>query len=759
MGPALNPVFRGLARLARPLARPAAWLLRRQQAYLLWRLRRAIRDADAFDVVGNMFLSVAPVNNEPGDGSDGTRLLSKPELTALLFAERRSPAPRRPSPARVLGLVDKLIPRVLHTATLRALFEQVRVKHQDSAVVPRITLAAITREIYLRLPRFHQKERELLSELFTPELHDSLVARVGFGPDAMFAIYDAFHSYIPQRLAQRAEAAKEEFTEALQSSAEFASILHSHAGGFDDAFRRVVGRRAFDELPALVALSRQDMMTATDVPEAELDALLSLMSIDLDADNVGVVADFLSGNNVMRTRPFLARADANGEKAYMLVQPTSLIFGMRELFEAALTLEPTDQSYIKHRGQLLEERGMRALVDAIRPDTALMNVTYVGADGKRFETDGLLIIGEVAIIVEAKSNRLTPYARGGAPVRLWKELGPIISKAAHQAERLSAFIESGTTEIHVVSSMSADQPNKLVRKNWDLDVRNVRQIFTIALTLEDLNYIATISSELVESGLIPAEAPSPWVVNVHDLEVTARLLTRPSEFVQFLSRRRRASAFSNIQAIDELDYVMHYLMFGLFPEGAMDTMTLVQSLTDDLDAWMFYEDGLRETPAPKPQQEIDVETDEILSALDEHRPFGWMGASTGLLELAPAERERISHEARRLRELSAVDGTPHSMYFETAGVGGKPLIFIVMSFPPGARSKAITDRLTGYATLRRYASRADAVYCFGSVAGSDAVFDMFLTLDSEWEVDSDLDEAVQAAGLAPGIEDSGEHRP
>lgn len=340
MGPALNPVFRGLARLARPLARPAAWLLRRQQAYLLWRLRRAIRDADAFDVVGNMFLSVAPVNSEPGDGSDGTRLLSKPELTALLFAERRSPAPRRPSPARVLGLVDKLIPRVLHSATLRALFEQVRVKHQDSAVVPRITLAAITREIYLRLPRFHQKERELLSDLFTPELHDSLVARVGFGPDAMFAIYDAFHSYIPQRLAQRAEAAKEEFTEALESSAEFASIVHSQAGGFDDAFRRVVGRRAFDELPALVALSRQDMMTATDVPATELDALLSLMSIDLDADNVGVVADFLSGNNVMRTRPFLARADANGEKAYMLVQPTSLIFGMRELFEAALTLEP-----------------------------------------------------------------------------------------------------------------------------------------------------------------------------------------------------------------------------------------------------------------------------------------------------------------------------------------------------------------------------------------------------------------------------------
>ncbi len=699
-----------------------------------------------------MFLSEAPISNEPGDGSDGTRLLSKPELTALLFAERKNRSAVHPSPARLLGLVDKLVPRVLHTATLRVLFEQAQVKRQDSTVVPRLTLAAVTREIYLRLPRFHQKERELLNELFTPDLHDSLMARVGFGPETMFAVYDAFHSYIPQRLAERAETAREELAEALASSAELASVFHSHAGGFDDALLQAVGRRTFDELSDLVALSPDEMRTATGVPEEELDAMLSLMSIDLDADNSGAVADFLNGNNPMRTRPFLARANESGDRIYMLIQPTSLIFNMRELFEAALTSEPTDQAYIKHRGQLLEERGMSALVRALRPETALVNVTYVGADRQRFETDGLLILGEVAIIVEAKSNRLTPYARGGAPARLWKELGPIISKAAQQAERLREFIDAGNTKIHVVSSMNADQPSSVVRKNWDLDLGNVRQIFTIALTLEDLNYIATITSELVESGLIPAEAPSPWVVNVHDLEVTTRLLTRPAEFAQFLSRRRRASTFNNIQAIDELDYVMHYLTFGLFPEGSLDTMTLVQSLTDDLDAWVFYEDGFRETPAPRPQQEIDVETDEILSRLDEYRPFGWMGASLGLLELAPAERKRISHETRRLRDLSASDSEPHSMFFETAGIAGKPLIFIVMSFPPGAKTNAIKARFTGYATLRRYASRADAVYCFGAIAGSDAVFDMFLTLDSEWEFDPALDEATRMAGLAPGIQ-------
>ncbi len=700
-----------------------------------------------------MFLAVAPLNSEPGDGTDGERLLALPELAALLFAERKSIPLGAGSSARALSAVHTLVPKVLHASSLRTTFHQLTVRRQPgdgNGVVPRLTAAAISKEIYLRLPRFHQKERELLNELFAPPaIHDSIVARLGYGPEAMFSVFDALHSYIPQALVDQMRNADAELDEALAASPELARAMNAQPDGLGGAKRRFTTRRAFDHLAKAVALSLDDLVLATNLDQAELRALLTRMSIDLDAPNNALVKAFLRGDNPMRTRPFLSRTGTSGEREWMLVQPTSLIFGMRELIEAALTTEPMDQAYMKHRGEVLERGGMRALINAIRPDVALANVEYVGLQRQRFEADGLLVIGHVAIVLEAKSNRLTQYARAGAPQRLWQELGPIISKAAQQAERLRALIEAGAS-IHIRSSSDPlDESSHGARTNWDLDVSEVTEVFTIALSLEDLNYIVTITSDLVESGLIPEGTYSPWIVNIHDLEIAAKLLTRPGEFIQFLSRRRRTAAKNNILAIDELDYVMHYLTNGLFPEGSPAT-TLVLSLTDELDAWIFYEEGLRDTPALKPAQQIDPEVDEILSLLDLHRPFGWLGASIGLLELAPEPRARVAHEGRRLRELTTSDGRPHSMYLETPPAPTKPLIFIAMSFPRGTRLNDIENRLVGYATLRRYASRADTVYCFGTWAGSQEVFDVFLTLSSPWTYDQALETAVATAGLARG---------
>ncbi|KHK96584.1 hypothetical protein LK09_14700 [Microbacterium mangrovi] len=740
--------------LLRFVTRPAAWFFGARQAYLLWQLRRVIRGADAFDVIGNMFLAVAPIASEPGDGSDGTRLLAMPELVALLFAERVTGDANKAPSARVLGKVHRLAPKVLHAATLRVLFEQLvrrREPVEGGQVAPRLTAAAITREIYIRLPRFHQKERQLLGELFTPQVTKSVVDRLGFGPEAMFAVFDAFNSYIPQRLADEFQTASEELHQAVDASPELVELLAAHRSGRDAAMSKLITARAFGVMSTLVSLSLDDLLEASDVDAAQLNALLERLSIDLDADNAGAARAFLNGDNRMRTRPFITRLTATGTREWMLVQPTWLIFGMRELFEAALTEAPMDQHYMKHRGQHLEHRGMHAIVEALRPDVALANVVYRGPTGQRIEADGLVVIGQVAIVVEAKSNRLTPYARAGAPVRLWKELGPIISKAAEQAERLRALIAKDPS-IHIVSAVDVRTSPSGTRKNWDLDVSEVDEVFTIALSLEDLNYLVTVTSELVESGLIPKDSPSPWVVNIHDLEVTTRLLNRPAEFIHFLSRRRRASTMNNIQAADELDYVMHYLTEGLFPEGSPDATTLILNLTNDLDAWVFYTEGLRETPAPKPAQEIDPESDEILATLEEARPFGWLGASTSLLELEPGTRARIAHEARRLRDLTAADGELHSMYLETSPAPMRPLIFIAMSFPRSTLRDVVEGRLLGYATLRKYVSKADTVHCFGAFEESDAVFDMFLTLSSPWESNDVLEAAATAARLAPGLQ-------
>src|SRR3546814_395394 len=162
---------------------------------------------------------------------------------------------------------------------------------------------------------------------------------------------------------------------------------------------------------------------------------------------------------------------------------------MRELFEIELSAKPMNQKYMKRRGELLEQRGMRALVNSLGPDAALVNVEYTDRENKRFEADGLILVGNVAIVLEAKSNRITPLARSGAAGRLGLELGPITTKAAEQAERLRALVQEGSSlHIRSASLMQADGIIEAPRTTWDHDTTNITELLTLPLSLKALTY-------------------------------------------------------------------------------------------------------------------------------------------------------------------------------------------------------------------------------------------------------------------------------
>ncbi len=589
---------------------------------------------------------------------------------------------------------------------------------------------------------------QLLKELFTGEVRQSLVDRLGFGAEEMFAVYESLNAFVAQTAFDRIRSAAADLDDRIAKSPELLAYLEGRPEGIEEAKKHIAGVQGFSDLGSAISLTFEEIRARTNLDGQSLRALLDRLSIDLDVTHRGLVKDFLAGNNPMRIRPFVTGTNANGERVWLLVQPTWLIFGMRELFEIELSTEPMDQKYMKRRGELLEQRGMRALVNSLDPDSALINVEYTDSQHKRFEADGLILVGNVAIVVEAKSNRITPLARSGAANRLWLELGPIITKAATQADRLRALIHEGTSlHIRSSSSMQSDGTTDNPKKNWDLDTTNITEVYTVALSLEDLNFIATVTAELVESGLIPAGAPAPWIVNVHDLEIATELLERPSELVHFLSRRRKAAGKNTVLATDELDYVMHYLLMGLYTDEDKDATELVSSLTEDLDAWYFYRSGQKTTFAPKPAQPLTTDMADTLDLLNDHRPHGWLQASINLLEMDLPQRAQLSGAPRKLRATTRHDHQLHSMYVEVKAPAAERFGFIAMSFKPGIPEAAMRAQFLQYATLRQYASRMGPLSAFASWQGSNAAFDMFLHLDGEWSYNPQLEAATKAAGI------------
>ena len=727
-------------------------VLKLRSRVLLWRIRRASNRLDPFDAIANLSLAVTPLQGQTDGPADTDRLMVQPEFAALIFAERRKRrAGSKVANSKALSTLYSLIPRALMAENMRAMFSLVRTAekgNQPGHTPPRLTFAALTREIFLRQPRFLDKEIQLLEELYVGSVRESLHDRLGFGMEEMRVVSESLNSFIAQTAVDRVSAAADDLDDQIAESSELLAYLEMQPHGIEDAKAHIATVEGFSDFGSAVALTFDQLREVTGLSDAPLQALLERLSIDLDAENTGLVKKFLCGDNPMRTRPFVSRTNASGCTEWLLVQPTWLIFGMRELFEIELTAQPMDQPYMKRRGELLEHRGMCALVKALRPDVALVNVEYGKGQHQRFEADGLILVGHAAIVLEAKSSRLTPLARTGASERLFRELGPIVTKAAEQAERLKALVLRGSS-LHVRSAslFSEDGTVGDARRNWDLDVSHITDVFTIALSLEDLNFIATITAELAESGLIPADASAPWIVNVHDLEITAELLSRPAELVHFLSRRRRTARKNSILASDELDYVMHYITKGLYADSPLEATEMVMGLNEDLDAWYFHRIGQEPVAAPKPTQPLCTELSDLLDLLGEERPYGWLQASLNLLEMDVPVRDQLGSAPRRLRAETQRDHRLHSEYREVSSPSGKRFGFIAMSFPAGTTYESMKTMFHGYARLRQYASGLGAVSAFGAWQGSESPADIFLHLDNEWEFDPRLDEAVTSAGL------------
>ena len=212
---------------------------------------------------------------------------------------------------------------------------------------------------------------------------------------------------------------------------------------------------------------------------------------------------------------------------------------------------------------------------------------------KRVEGDHLFVIDDVAIIVEDKAVAVSPLARAGETRRVRSDLTRIIEKAADQASRLQDRIEyDGGIRLH--------------GGGW-LDLSKVREIHTIAVSLDDLPGAATATAELVDAGLIDP-AHITWTVSLHDLDLITELVDHPAEFLLYLRRRTDPLATVMYTAPDELDLFLHFLRSGLYvePDPAEVRKALphlpppataelrrfnrqepayLASLTDDLDKW------------------------------------------------------------------------------------------------------------------------------------------------------------------------------
>ena len=201
----------------------------------------------------------------------------------------------------------------------------------------------------------------------------------------------------------------------------------------------------------------------------------------------------------------------------------------------------------------------------------------------------------------------------------------------------------------------------------------MKRIFRVSVTLDHMDAFTTALHRTAETGLFPDNS-LPWAVGIRDFMVIADMFEVPSQFIHYVVCRKRLNEIGRIYAHDELDWLGHYFVSGLYFEELAskknDTMRLL-TFTTQFDDYYLYKLGIRKTTAPKPGWKLPTTVHRIIQELEATAAPGHSEAVCILLDMSSEARDQFVNCFDETRRRTRNDGRCHnaSMASNTTGTG------------------------------------------------------------------------------------------
>ncbi len=695
------------------------------------KLIRLARGLDVIKVVSSVRVSM--IMGRAATGADPSAAIL--ELVALALVCRDSSSTSEvvaaaPESDFLPPNVEAAAQEALGAGSMIALFDS-----PSSGPESEIVFRSVQREISLRNPVYPHMLLDTLRGLFgDPTVNDDCRAALGFTGLEAVNVMEAVSSLSIKELAKRFA----RMEAAGDASLPYIRSWRGHDTGEAQLLPEEHRAAAQEVLDAVVDLTTKiDQATVIDTDavtrhtgyerstvEAVLDAFTLTGLTDLDE----ALDRFFRGDNPLRTAPIVA--DTRGRR--MLVHDALALPAVREVIETRLKAVSRKDAYERHRGDWVENSAVDLLVGAFPGAKVFRRFNYFVPDPKaatpqtdpdrftkRVEGDGLILIDDVALIIEVKSVALTAEARGGVARRLHGKLRDIVTNAANQAER---FRERIVTDHRI----------RLDDGQW-IDVSGVREIHTIAVGLEDLSGVTTATTMLVGAGILKPDN-IPWTVSVHDLRIVTELLDRPSELLLYLRRRTQPEATWKYRAVDELDLFLLFLTRGLYvepdPRQVAETLPwsgppttadlrrfeaqrpeLVPSHTEPLDAWYESQLSPAATPADKPQLMADQKLLELVDLITSTKAPGWLSTTTSLLEGNAKVQRTFGRYAADLAKLVGHDRQHHSITHLIGETSGRHVLLVWACHGPNEDADTAASYLSQYLQAKKHQTSAYRATC------------------------------------------------
>jgi len=236
----------------------------------------------------------------------------------------------------------------------------------------------------------------------------------------------------------------------------------------------------------------------------------------------------------------------------------------------------------KNRGLFTEEFTAKRLSAIFGKENVLTNIDVFKGNDKAGEVDVLVLFGELALVIQAKSKKLTIAARKGNSQQIQKDFKNAVQHAYDQALDCCKFIQLEDT----------------VLKNSDGNIihipRQYKTVIPICVVSDHYPALASQCRQFLKFT-VDKVISQPFVTDVFFIDTMSEMLPSPLHVFDYLIKRSNYG--SSIVLNHELSTLAIYINQNLYFNHDFEMVMLDDNVTCDLElAMMARRDGLQDVP-------------------------------------------------------------------------------------------------------------------------------------------------------------------
>jgi hypothetical protein len=481
-----------------------------------------------------------------------------------------------------------------------------------------------------------------------------------------------------------------------------------------DELRHIMPAR-WTMLPAYT-FSVQEVAETSPIDSVTVESVLEAFAVETGERNAKFrsVHDF----NVANATPLLR----TGDGSFILLNTYSLVAA---LYESPFYWMVSDNQYqavaMRNRGRFTETFCHERLELVFERGRVHANVDILESKGKRVgEIDVLVLFANRALIIQAKSKRLTLEARAGNDGRIREDFKKSVQDSYDQGVVCAKKLREQGVEFIDSEAQTIAVP------------RDLKEIYILCVVSDHYPALSFQVQQFlhVEAG---DSIQPPLVLDIFALDAMTEMLQSPLYFLSYLNRR--VNYEDNVFASHELIVLSYHLKQNLWIERETDTLWLSDDISADLDVAMTVRrDGIRgkATPDGILTRFTSTALGRLLKEIEANPDPRTIDFGFLLLTLSGDTVLSVSRGISDLARLASRDHRNHDLTLGFNPVGG--LTVHINEDPPSAAEA----RLRNHCELRKYAQKADKWFGI-CLHPSDMSLRLGLTLDYQWRRDADMD--------------------